>query len=180
MSRAQGRASAAQDVATVGLMVAVIEACKLVMQGLPNIEMTSFLIILFTLRYPRLTWYAIPVFTLIEGMLYGFGLWWVMYLYAWPLLALFVRAFSRVDSAFFWAMVSGVFGLIFGLLCAVPYFFVGLLGGGFMQGLTQMLAWWVAGIPFDLVHGVSNFVIMLALYRPVSSLLARMPQIVRS
>jgi len=169
--------TAARDVATVSLMVAVIEACKMVMQALPNIEMTSFLIILFTLCYPRLTWYAIPVFTLIEGMLYGFGLWWVMYLYAWPLLTVVTRAFSRADSAFFWAVVSGVFGLLFGAMCAVPYFFIGLAGGGFVQGLTQMFSWWVAGIPFDLIHGVSNFALMLALYRPISSLLRRMPQI---
>ena len=169
--------TAARDVATVGLMVAAIEACKLVMQAMPNIEMTSFLIILFTLFYPRLTLYAIPAFTLIEGMLYGFGIWWVMYLYAWPLLALVTRVFSRSDSAFFWAIVSGVFGLLFGLLCSVPYFFIGLVGGGFLQGLTQMFTWWIAGIPFDLIHGVSNFAIMLALYQPISSLLKRMPQI---
>ena len=161
----------------VGLMVAVIEACKLVMQGLPNIEMTSFLIILFTLRFPRLTCYVVPVFTLIEGMIYGFGLWWVMYLYAWPMLSLVTRAFSRADSPLFWAVVSGAFGLCFGFLCAVPYFFIGFAGGGFAQGLTQMFTWWVAGIPYDLIHGASNFAIMLALYRPISNLLRHMPQI---
>lgn len=171
------RRSAAQDVATVGLMVAVIEVCKLFMQGLPNIEMTSFLIILFTLRFGRLSMYTVPVFILIEGMMYGFGLWWVMYLYAWPLLALITRAFSQVDSAFFWAFISGLFGLLFGLLCAIPYFFIGLPGGGVMGGLRQMLAWWVAGIPYDLIHGAGNFVLMLALYRPISSLLRRIPQI---
>jgi len=169
--------TAARDVATVGLMVAVIEACKMVMQSMPNIELTSFFIILFTLCYPRLTLYAIPVFTLIEGMLYGFGLWWVMYLYAWPLLTLVVRVFSRNDSAFFWAVVSGGFGLLFGALCAIPYFFIGFVGGGFSQGLTQMFSWWVAGIPFDLIHGVSNFVIMLMLYRPIVSLFRQMPRI---
>jgi len=169
--------SAAQDAATVGIMIAVIEVLKLFMQGLPNIEMTSFLIILFTLRFGRLAVYAVPAFILIEGMLYGFGLWWVMYLYAWPLLAAVTHAFARVDSAFFWAIVSGAFGLLFGLLCAIPYFFIGFAGGGAMQGLTQMFAWWVAGIPFDLIHGVSNFAIMLALYRPISDLLRRMPQI---
>ena len=172
------RVSAAQDIATAALMIAMIEVCKLVMQSLPNIEMTSFLIILFTLRFSRLTLYTIPAFILIEGLVYGFGLWWVMYLYAWPLLALVTLAFSRTDSAFFWAMVSGVFGLLFGLLCAIPYFFIGFAGGGPMQGLMQMLAWWVAGIPFDIIHGVSNFAIMLALYRPISNLLRRMPQIV--
>ena len=170
------RRTAAQDVATVGLMVAVIEACKLAMQALPNIELTSFLVILFTLRFPRLTLYAIPAFTLLEGMVYGFGLWWVMYLYAWPLLTLVTRAFSRVDSPFFHAMVSGVFGLCFGLLCVVPYFFIGFAGGGLSQGLTQMFSWWIAGIPFDLIHGVSNFVLMLVLYRPISNLLRHIPQ----
>lgn len=170
--------TAARDVATVGLMVAAIEAFKFTMQAMPNIEMTSFLVILFTLCYPRLTLYAIPVFTLMEGMIYGFGLWWVMYLYAWPLLTLVTRAFSRNDSAFFWAVVSGVFGLLFGALCAVPYFFIGFISGGAAQGLRQMFAWWVAGIPFDLIHGVSNFAIMLALYRPIGSLLKKMPQII--
>ena len=172
------RRSAAQDVAAAALMAAVIEVCKLFMQGLPNIEMTSFLVILFTLHYGRLSLYAIPAFILIEGLLYGFGLWWVMYLYAWPLLALITRAFSRADSAFFWACVSGAFGLLFGLLCAVPYFFIGLAGGGFAQGMRQLFAWWVAGIPYDLIHGAGNFVLMLALYRPISKLLVRMPRIV--
>ena len=170
--------TAARDVATVGLMVAVIEAFKMFMQSMPNIEMTSFFVILFTLLYPRLTLYAIPVFTLMEGIIYGFGLWWVMYLYAWPLLTLVTRAFSRTDSAFFWAVVSGIYGLLFGALCAVPYFFIGFVSGGVSQGLTQMFAWWVAGIPFDLIHGVSNFAIMLALYKPIFALLRQMPRII--
>ena len=88
MSRTVSRRSPSRDVATVGLMVAVIEVCKFFMQGLPNIEMTSFLIILFTLHFGPLVIYAVPVFILIEGMLYGVNLWWIMYLYTWPLLAL--------------------------------------------------------------------------------------------
>ena len=172
------RPSAARDVATGALMAAVIEVCKLFMQSLPNIEMTSVLVILFTLYMSRPALYAIPVFILIEGLIYGFGLWWVMYLYAWPLLTLVTRVFSRNDSAFFWAVVSGVFGLLFGALCAVPYFFIGFISGGAAQGLWQMFARWVAGIPFDLIHGVSNFVIMLVLYRPIGSLLKKMPQII--
>ena len=171
------RRNIAQDVATAALMVAVIEVCKLCMQSLPNIEMTSFLIILFTLRFGRLSLYTIPAFILIEGLVYGFGLWWVMYLYAWPLLTLAVRPFEQVDSAFFWAVFSGVFGLLFGLLCALPYFFIGFAGGGLTQGITQMFAWWVAGIPFDIIHCVSNFALMLVLYRPISRLLDRLPDI---
>ncbi|MBR5287948.1 MAG: hypothetical protein IKU34_05065 [Clostridia bacterium] len=159
------------------MMIAIIEALKLAMQGLPNIEMTSFLLILFTLHFEHLTLLTVPALILIEGTLYGFGLWWVMYLYAWPLLSLIAHLFRKNDSAFFWAIVSGAYGLSFGFLCSFPYFFIGASAGGAMMGLRQMLAWWISGIPFDLLHGAGNFVLMLALYKPVSSLLRRIPQI---
>ena len=76
------RRSIARDVATAGMMIAVIEALKLAMQGLPNIEMTSFLLILFTLHFGHLTLLIVPALILFEGLIYGFGLSWVMYLYA--------------------------------------------------------------------------------------------------
>lgn len=169
------RRFSAQEIAVGALMIAVIETCKMTMQSLPNIELTSFLLILFTLRFGRLCALVVPAFILIEGLIFGFGLWWLMYLYAWPTLVLFTLLFARKDSSFFWAVFSGLYGLLFGPLCAIPYFFIGFAGGGLQQGLTQMLAWWVAGIPFDIIHGVSNFVIMLALYRPIHTLLERIP-----
>ena len=171
------RRNIARDVATAGIMIAMIEVCKLAMQGLPNIEMTSFLLILFTLHFGHLTLLTVPALILIEGLIYGFGLWWVMYLYAWPLLALIAYLFRKSDSAFFWAIVSGVFGLLFGLLCSFPYFFIGATAGGISGGLRALFAWWIAGIPYDLLHGAGNFALMLALYRPVSSLLRRLPKI---
>ena len=85
----QSRHLSIRDIALIGAMVAVIEVCKMVMAPLPNIELTSFWVILFTLFFGWKMLFVIPVFILIEGCVYGFGLWWMMYLYAWPLLALF-------------------------------------------------------------------------------------------
>ncbi len=34
-------------------------------------------------------------------------------------------------------------------------------------------AWWVSGIPFDIVHCLSNFVICLVLFKPLSRGLSR-------
>ena len=150
----------------VGLMVAVIEACKLVMQGLPNIEMTSFLIILFTLRFPRLTCYVVPVFTLIEGMIYGFGLWWFGYCYLWPLLVLVVNSLRRWSHPLLWTVVAGLFGLLFGPLGSLPEF----VAGGWAWGLSYI----ISGIPFDLAHCVSNVVLVLVLYAPLEKLLKRL------
>lgn len=154
------------DVALVGMMVAVIEACKFAMAVLPNIELTSFWVILFALTFGRRIYLVVPVFILIEGLIYGFGMWWFMYLYAWPALALVTRLLRKMDFALGWAVVSGAFGLMFGALCSIPY---GILGAadGLDSGFRAAFAYWVAGIPFDLIHGASNFALMLALYRPM-------------
>lgn len=162
-----------RDIVNLGLMVALIEVCKSALLFLPNIEMTSFFIVMFMLYYGRKAYLVIPAFIFIEGCLYGFGIWWIMYLYAWPLLAVVARIFRKQNSALFWSVVSSLFGLSFGFLCSFPYFFIGLSSGGIRSGLTTQFSWWVAGIPWDITHGVGNFVIMFVLYKPVSEILRR-------
>ena len=88
-----------KDIALIGVMVAVIEVCKVVLAGIPNIELTSFWIIMFTLYFGKNTLFVIPVFILLEGAMYGINLWWIMYLYAWPLLALMTHLFRKMSSA---------------------------------------------------------------------------------
>lgn len=156
-----------RDITLIGMMVAIIEVSKVALSALPNIELTSFWIIMFALYLGKRIYYAVPVFILIEGLMYGIQIWWVMYLYAWPLLAFLTRCLRKMDSALSWAIVSGAFGLSFGALCAIPYFFVGAAGATAADGLRYAFSWWIAGIPWDFTHGAGNFVIMLALYHPV-------------
>ena len=99
--------------------------------------------------------------------MFGFGIWWVMYLYAWPLLALTAWIFRRQEHVLFWAVLSGLYGLFFGALCAIPYVINGCFNGGIRSGLYAGFTWWVAGIPYDLLHCAGNFTLMLVLYRPV-------------
>lgn len=160
-----------KDIAYIALMIALIEVCKMSLSFLPNVELTSFWIIMFMLFMGRKTYIGIPAFILVEGCIYGFGLWWLMYLYAWPLLALITWLFRKVDSGLFWSMVSSIFGLSFGFLCSFPYFFIGLSSGGLRAGFVNQFTWWVAGIPWDIVHGIGNFVLMFILYKPVSKVM---------
>ena len=162
------------DLTLMAMMVAVIEVSKVALANIPNVELTSFWIIMFTLFLGKHIFFVIPVVTLIEGAIYGFGIWWVMYLYAWPLLTLVAHLCRKNDSAFFWAIISGAYGLLFGLLCSFPYFFIGASAGGAMMGLRQMMAWWVAGIPFDLMHCAGNFVTALVLFKPLTALFRRL------
>ena len=165
--------STAFDISLVALMVAVIEVFKVTMMGLPNIELTSFWLILFSKNFGRKVYFVVPVFTLIEGVIFGFNLWWISYLYVWPLLVLVTRVFRKNDTALTWAVISGVFGLFFGALCAIPYAFTGT---DLTSGLNIAFSWWVAGIPWDIAHCIGNFVLTLLLYKPLSKIMLKVQQ----
>ena len=142
-----------------GLMGALLVVSKQAMSGLPNIEPVTLLVILFALELPRETVGAITVFILLQGVLYGFGIWWVMYLYIWYLLALLAWLARRMDNALFWAIFSGLYGLCFGGLCAAVYLFA--------KTPAFALSWCLSGLSYDAMHGVGNFVLMLLLYHPL-------------
>ena len=146
-----------------GLMGALLVVSKQAMSGLPNIEPVTLLIILFALELPRETPGAITVFLVLQGVLYGFGLWWAMYLYVWYLLAFLARLLRRMDHALGWAVFSGLYGLCFVLLFAAVYLVA--------KTPAFALSWWLSGLSYDAMHGVGNFALMLLLYRPLRTAL---------
>ena len=142
-------------------MIAALEAVKHALAFLPNVELVTLLIILYTLYFGDKIIYVIASFILLEGCWYGFGLWWVMYAYIWPLLALLTYLLRKQESVWVFSVLSGGFGLCFGALCSIPYFFIG--------GAKTAFAWWVAGIPYDLIHCVSNFLLCRVLFLPLKN-----------
>lgn len=157
-----------RDIVVIGMMAAVLISVQVALSFLPNIELISLLVILSTIIYKWKTIYIIYVFAIIEGFLYGFGIWWISYLYIWTLLMLVTMLFRDKRSPFFWAMISGAFGLSFGALCSLPYLFIG--------GISMAVSGWISGIIFDIVHCLANYVIALMLFRPIYRLLEWMNQ----
>lgn len=155
-----------KNIALLGVMIAILEVAKNVLAFLPNVELVSLLIILYALYLGKRIFLVVPAFVLIEGCIYGFGLWWIMYLYTWPLLAVLAMLFKKQNSVWFWSILSGMFGLFYGALSAIPYLFLG--------GFQTAFSWWIAGIPFDIIHCVSNFVLCLILFNPLRNVMRRM------
>lgn len=170
----KGVTLAIRDIALIGMMAAVMEVSKISLSFLFNIELVSFWIILFTLFFGRRIWIAIMVFNLMEAFLYGIGIWWIGYLYAWPILAMLTYLFRRQGSVWFWSILSSMFGLMFGLLFTIPYVVAGAVGNGLRSGIYAGFTWWVAGIRADIIHAVGNFVLMLALYQPIRRVMKRL------
>lgn len=155
-----------KNIALLGVMIAILEVAKNVLAFLPNVELVTLFIILYTLYFGRKVFLIVPAFVLIEGCIYGFGLWWIMYLYTWPLLAVLTMLFKKQDSVWFWSILSGMFGLFYGALSSIPYLFLG--------GFQTAFSWWIAGIPFDIVHCISNFVLCLILFKPLQNVMRHM------
>lgn len=147
-----------REIIVLGLMGAMLIVVQVALAIIPNIELVSLLIIVFTLIAGKKVFYAIYVFVLVEGLIYGFGIWWINYLYVWSILAVAALILRRNEAPVVWSIVSGLFGLLFGMLCAIPYFFMG--------GLGAAVSYWVNGIVFDLMHGGGNIIAALFLFRP--------------
>lgn len=164
----------AGDLAAMGLMTAMLVVCKELLSLLPNIELVSFWLILFTLYFGWKIVFVVPAFVLIEGLLYGINTWWFMYLYLWPLLVLAAYLGRKQESVLFWSVLSGTFGLLYGALCSLTCLVLFISESGLRAGLYAAFQWWVAGLYFDIVHCVANFLIMYFLYEPVRKMMNKM------
>lgn len=148
-----------KELVLIALLSAVLFVSQVALAVLPNIEVVSLLVILYTLFFKKKTLYIIYIFALLEGLVYGFGIWWFMYLYVWTILWGITMLCKEEKSPVIWAFISGFFGLLFGTLCSVPYFITGGVGMG--------LSWIVSGLFADVIHGIGNFFVALLLFKPL-------------
>ncbi len=156
-----------KELVSMGFLSAILLIGQVGMSYLPNIEIVSLLIYIYTQVYHKKVFFIIYVFVFLEGCIYGFGLWWFGYLYIWSVLALIVLWNGRQQtSVIMTAVILGAYGLSFGMLYALPYF----IAGGWAAGFS----YWVSGIPFDLLHCAGNVAVSLICYRPLRTLLGKL------
>ena len=149
-----------RELTEMSVLAALTFAGKVAMASLPNIEPVSLMIMLMTVIYGRKALYPIYVYVMLEMLVYGFNLWNLVYLYIWLFLAVTGTLLLCIRET------SGAFGLLFGLLCIPVYAAVG--------GWHMVFSTWISGIPYDLVHGVSNFLIALVAFVPLRDLLEKL------
>ena len=145
------------------ILGALTFAAKYVMSFLPNIEPVSLMVMLFAVVFGWKWVYPVYLYVVMEILFYGISLWNINYLYIWAVLAVAAICLRKMQSPLAWAMLSGVFGLMFGALCGIVDIFI----GGFGYAVSK----WVSGIPFDIMHCAGNFVMALLLFGPLRKLL---------
>lgn len=155
-----------REVVLFGVLGAMTFALKLCMALLPNIEPVSLLILVFAAVFGWKALYPTYVYVVLEILYWGLGTWNVNYLYIWAVLAVAAMLIHKVEQPLWWALLSAVFGLLFGALCGIVDIFIG--------GFGYAAAKWVSGIPFDVTHCIGNFVMAILLFSPLRKLLTRL------
>lgn len=158
----------AKETALFGMLGTMTFCAKLAMSGIPNIEPVSLLVMLYAVVLGWKALYPIYLYVLLEILFYGVQLWNLHYLYVWAVLALAARLLRRTQQSLTWALLSGCFGLLFGALCAPVYLVAG--------GPSLAFNWWIAGLPYDVLHGAGNFAVALGLFAPLRKLLESLYQ----
>ena len=153
-------------------MLGTVMFCsKIIMEALPNIHLLGMFTMTYTIVFRQKALIPIYVYVMINGLYAGFNVWWVPYLYIWTILwavtMLLPKRMSKKMKCVVYPTVCCIHGLAFGVLYAPVQ---ALLFG---MNFEQMVAWIMAGLSWDVVHGIGNLFAGLLIV-PLSELLDKL------
>ena len=161
----------AKEITVFGVLGALMYASKMIMEMFPNIHLVGVFIVAITVVYRKKALYPIYVYVFLIGLIYGFANWWLPYLYIWTVLwgmvMLLPKNMNQKICPLVYMSVCALHGFLYGTLWAPSQ---ALLYGLNFQG---MVAWIGAGLPWDAVHGFSNFLCGI-LICPIISVLTKL------
>lgn len=154
MNSRQNKKVNVKEIAIFGMLGALMYASKVIMEVIPNVHFLGTFIVAMTVVYRKKALYPIYIFVFLTGLLNGFGTWWIPYLYIWTILwgvtMLLPKNMSRKKAVIIYCIVCSLHGFLYGTLYAP---FQAIMYNLNFEGT---IAWIVAGLPYDAIHGVGN------------------------
>ena len=145
-----------REMAIFSMLGALMYASKVIMEFAPNIHLLGVFTIAFTVVYRAKALYPIYIYVLLNGLFAAFATWWIPYVYIWTVLwgiaMLLPKKMPKPVAMVVYSLVNALHGYSFGILYAPTQAVV------FGLSFKGMIAWIVAGFPFDLIHGTSNMI----------------------
>lgn len=145
-----------KEIIIFGMLGALIFVSKLITEALPNIHLIGMFITAFSAVYKKKAIYPIYVFVLLSGVFYGFANWWIPYLYIWlfPWITVLLvpEKISERKKYVIYIIICALHGFLYGTLYAPAQAII------FGFDFKGTVAWIMAGLPFDFIHGISNLI----------------------
>lgn len=165
-------------VCRVGLMAAAIECAKVVLMALPNIEVVTLLIAVFSFVFGWQGVLATVIFVAVEPLIWGFGTWVISYFIYWPLVAVVflllgrVRFKRRAVKVVVATAAALLLTLFFGVLTS--FVDVGLFSGRFDNLFARFAVYYARGVVFYALQLATNAVVFPILFHPMTTKLYKM------
>ncbi|WP_052158805.1 ECF transporter S component [Halobacillus sp. BBL2006] len=154
----------------LAMLAALAVAGRMALSSLPNIQPVTAIIILTSFWLGPLAGVIMAILTTtVSNMLLGMGIWTIWQIIAWSVIGLMAGLLGK------WWPRLPVWGLsIYGLFSGL---FFGLVISLTMRTVGQPFwAYYLAGLPFDLNHAVSNVVFILVFSPILGALFKRYNQ----
>lgn len=160
-----------RDIAVFAVVAAMMFASKKLMEMIPNVHFLGMFIVALTAVYRFRALIPVYVYIMLDGMFGGFSTWWWPYLYVWAVLwgmaMLIPDKTPKKLRIILYIAVCSLHGFAFGLIYMPAQAYIWGLD------LNGAIAWWVSGLPFDLIHGISNLCTGFLIY-PMIRILNRL------
>ena len=157
-----------REIAVFGMLGALMYASKVLMEVAPNVHLLGVFTIAITVVYRKKALYPIYTYILLNGLFSGFATWWIPYLYLWLVLwgvtMLLPQNMPKKVKSIVYMIVNAGHGFLYGTLYAPAQAIL------FGLNFEKTIAWIVAGLPWDFVHGVSNFICGLLIVPIINAL----------
>jgi len=161
-----------RELATFAILAAFMFLSTVAMAAIPNVHLLGLLIGSYSLVYKKKALIPLYVFILLQGVYMGFSFFWIPYLYIWlPLWFVFYKLsdvqMNQKVRVSLYMVICTMHGLLFGIMYAPAQM---IMFGMSFQGIV---AWVIAGFPFDVLHGMGNLA-SSSLILPLVAILKRM------
>lgn len=141
---------------------------KLLLEFLPNVHLLGVLTIAYTLHFRKKALYPIYIYAFLLALFNGFSLWILPHFYIWTILwgctMLVPTHLSQTKIQIICTILCGAHGFLYGILYAPAQALL------FHLSWDGMIAWIIAGFPWDILHGISNLCVSL-LIAPIRKIL---------
>ena len=168
--------SVAKRAALIGVATGLIEAGKLALNAVPNVEVVTLLTALYGYIFGVYGIVSVYLFVGLEILIWGFSsysMWIVSYLIYWPLLCLIFwgLAQTKIKNRFFFTAVAVAMTAFFGVLTSLID--CGILGGFHNNFWHRFSVYYLRGVPFYITQVICNLLLFIAAFTPLKDVLMK-------
>ena len=151
-----------ESIVLIAVLTAIAVVGRIILMSIPAVNLASFIIIMVGVVFGKEEGFLVGALTaFVSGLFMGMGYWVLFQMLAWGLMGASAGFLaSRFDSVGFRIVFGLLWGFLYGWITDISAIFY----SGTALEITPIIALYLNGVSYDLIHGVTNAVLLVVLY----------------